>query len=286
MYGLAIGDALGAPIEMQKAGKFEPITGYRDPTGHKFNHGLTTGEWTDDTSMALALADAIAQGDTPKDHLDAYVAWYRKGKYSSTGVCAGMGGHTRRSLESYITTERLTAVQNETALGNGAIMRLAPVAIRYAEDSRLREIARRSSITTHNNEMHQSACEYMAVVLSGLMRGLSRVTVLDKDWEETAGLELHPEIRKIANGGFLTEEPTGIGHVVETLRSALWAFATTNSFKECVLDAVNLGNDADTTGAVAGQFAGAYYGYNAIPEELIDGLAKKEMIDEYLNKIL
>ena len=286
MYGLAVGDALGAPIEMKKPGTFEPISGYRSSKHHAFNHGLGPGEWTDDTSMALALADAISASPLQLKQIEAYADWYQNGKYGSNGRCVGIGSHTRRSIEGYLKTGSPVAKPNDEALGNGTIMRLAPIPIKFSDGVGLVEAAVASAETTHNNDMSKSACKYMAVVIAGLIRGLSKETVLDKNWIQTSVMELHPVIRGIADGDFLTVPPTGIGHVAETLRSALWAFMTTNTFEECVLKAINLGNDADTTGAVAGQFAGACYGYNAIPEKLIAGLAKKEMIDEYLNKIM
>jgi ADP-ribosyl-[dinitrogen reductase] hydrolase len=126
----------------------------------------------------------------------------------------------------------------------------------------------------------------MAVVLAGFLHGLPKWFVLDKNWEKTKNLELHEEIRAIADGNFLTEQAHGDFNVVSSLHSALWAFATGDSFEDIVLKAVNLGNDADTTAAIAGQFAGAFYGYNAIPERFIEGLAGKDMIEHYLDKIL
>jgi ADP-ribosyl-[dinitrogen reductase] hydrolase len=280
-YGLAIGDALGVPVEMKQAGTFPPVLGYRDAKSRR----SLAGEWSDDTSMALALADSLANGHCKKDQLDKYVDWYKNGKYTPDNKCFGMGGTTRKSLENYIATGELESPLVE-AMGNGSIMRLAPVAIRFATDPSLKLIAVESSATTHSSPTCRSACEYMAVILSGLLRGLSREQVLDPTWKETASLELVPEVREVANGSFLTDVVDGRGHVIESLKSALWAFYDTNSFEQAVLRAVNLGNDSDTTGAIAGQFAGAHYGYDSIPEYLIEGLARKEMIDEYLNKIL
>lgn len=280
-FGLAIGDALGTPVEKKIAGTFPIVTGYRDGKPRRSK----AGEWTDDTSMALALADSLANGHCMKDQLDKYVDWYKNGKYTTAGKCVGMGGTTRQSLEDYIKTGQLESSLIETR-GNGSIMRLAPVVIKYAYDENLVNIASKSSATTHNSPVCKSACEYMAVVLAGVLHGLPKWFVLDKDWEKTKKLELHEEIRAIADGNFITEQATGDFNVVSSLHSALWAFATGDSFEDIVLKAVNLGNDADTTAAIAGQFAGAFYGYNAIPERFIEGLAGKEMIEEYLDKIL
>jgi len=285
-YGVPVGDALGTPIEKKKAGTFVPITDYRDGSPRNWNQqGSKAGEWTDDTSMCLALADSLGNGHSQKDQLDKYVDWYKNGKYTPTGKCYGMGRTTRQALDDFIKTGQLESGLVETR-GNGSIMRIAPVAIKYAFDKDLRRIAIESSVTTHNNPVCKAACEYMAVVLGGLIRGLPANVVLDPTWEETARLDLVPEIRSVADGGFLTETVDGEFNVRSSLISGLWAFATSYSFEEAVLKAVNLGNDADTTGAIAGQFAGAYYGFDAIPQRFIDSLAKKDLIEQYLNRIL
>ena len=285
-YGLAIGDALGSPVEKKKVGKFIPVTEYRDGLPRNWNkQGSKAGEWTDDTSMCLALADSLGNGHSQKDQLDKYVEWYINGKYTPTGKCFGIRRTTRQSLDNYIKTGQLESDLIETN-GNGSIMRIAPVAIKYAFDSNIGKIAIETSVTTHNNTVCKAACEYMAVVLSGLIRGLPLNVVLDPAWEETSKLNLVPEIRSIADGGFLTEVVDGDFNVRSSLVSGLWALATSSSFEETVLKAVNLGNDADTTGAIAGQFAGAYYGYKAIPERFIEGLAGKDIIEKYLERII
>jgi len=285
-YGLAIGDALGTPIEKKKAGTFPIVTGYRNGKPRNWGQpGSKAGEWTDDTSMALALADSLSNGHSRKDQLDKYVDWYNNGKYTTVGKCFGIGGTTRQAIKDYIQTGQLESSLVDTR-GNGSIMRLAPVCIKYFDDENIVNFANESSSTTHNSPVCKSACEYMAVVLAGLLNGLAKEIVLDKDWEKTRNLDLHEEIRAIANGNFLTEEAHGDFNVVSSLHSSLWAFATGDSFEDIVLKAVNLGNDADTTGAIAGQFAGAFYGYRSIPERFINGLSGKELIEEYLEKIL
>ncbi len=286
LYGLAIGDALGNPIEKKKPGEFSPITEYQKGKPRNWSKVASEpGEWTDDTSMALALADSLSNGHSQKDQLDKYVEWYKNGKYTTTGKCYGMGGTTRISLETYIHTGKTESDLIDTR-GNGSIMRLAPVCIKYLFEEDLTRIAKESSSTTHNSPVCISACEYMAVILAGILKGLPKDFVLDTNWEKTAKLDLHEEIREIANGSFLTKKAEGEFNVVSSLHSALWAFSTGDSFEETVLNAVNLGNDADTTGAIAGQFAGAYYGFDAIPEKFIKGLVGKEMIEQYLERLL
>src|SRR5687768_2223324 len=130
LLGLAVGDALGAAVEFSAPGSFPPVEGYRAGGPHR----LATGEWTDDTSMALALADSIAQGWDLDDQGRRYLAWWRQGKYSVNGRCFDIGTTTSAALASFERTRdaRQSGERGERASGNGSIMRLAPVAIRYA----------------------------------------------------------------------------------------------------------------------------------------------------------
>lgn len=277
MYGLAIGDALGAPVEFKFPGEFAPVTIYRSGGPHSLN----AGEWTDDTSMALALADSLARGWDTKDQLTRYLDWFQNGAYSVNGRCFDIGNTTRHALMEFERTGRLVAEADDASSGNGSIMRLAPVVIAYHREFSVMDMAGRSSETTHASKMCKSACEYLAGILNGLFYGQDLETALT--WE---GVEWSPHIRKVAEGSYKTGNVEGSGWVVKSLEAAIWACWSSTSFEEAVLKAVNLGDDADTTGAVAGQIAGAQYGYKAIPQHLIDGLARKDMIDKYLDPLL
>lgn len=287
--GLAIGDALGAAVEFQQPGTFEPVAGYRAGGPHRLN----AGEWTDDTSMALALADSLATvGWDLNDQADRYVAWYQEGAYSVNGRCFDIGGATRSGLMAYLQTgDAATAGgTHERSAGNGSIMRLAPVPIYFAGlyPDRAAELMRHgsdSSLPTHRVSQATSACAYMTLLLAALMAGESRSVVLDPDWPMLDVLvdtvEVHPEVQEITAGSFRREPPdiAGSGYVVRSLEAALWALARSDDFATAVLAAVNLGDDADTTGAVCGQLAGAYWGATGIPTEMLDGLAKRDMIE-------
>lgn len=296
LIGLAIGDALGAAVEFRSPGSFSPVTGYRDGGPHR----LAAGEWTDDTSMALALADSIAAGWDLNDQVDRYVLWWQTGKYSVTGRCFDIGITTRDALATYVKcADAFTSGDpSERASGNGSIMRLAPVPIRYAAlyPDRLEELSRlatESSLPTHASEQCIAACRYLAIVLAGLIHGEDREQVLSPGWEPLKRLNevmpLHPLIQEIALGSYRQKQPpeiVGSGWVVKSLEAALWAFHNANTFEEAVLKAVNLGDDADTTGAVCGQLAGAYWGESAIPSSLRAGLAHQEMLESALAGIL
>jgi ADP-ribosylglycohydrolase len=293
LIGLAVGDAMGAPVEFQRPGEFVEVTGFR---GGGF-HRLAPGQWTDDTSMALALADSIAEaGWDLNDQAARYVAWWRTGAYSVTGHAFDIGTTTRAALARFVETGD-AGTSGDTAAsasGNGSIMRLAPVAIAYAPllDDRLDMLVERAvqcSVPTHASPQCLSACAYFAAVLAGLLHGLPREDVLAPEWPVLQRLHelfpLHPEIAEVAAGSFRRRVPPAIrgsGYVVKSLEAALWAFHDAADFRQAVLRAVNLGNDADTTGAVCGQLAGAYWGEDRIPAQWREGLAGRELIEAAL----
>jgi ADP-ribosyl-[dinitrogen reductase] hydrolase len=297
LIGLATGDALGAAVEFSSPGSFAPVTGYRSGGPHRLN----PGEWTDDTSMALALADSMASvGWDLNDQASRYVEWWKNGKYSVNGRCFDIGITTRSALSRFLTSKNALASgdASERASGNGSIMRLAPVPIAHADlyPDKLDELSRladESSLPTHASEQCRSACRYLATVLAALVRGEDRRVVLSPNWKPLRILNdikpLHPLIREVAKGSFRHKQPPdieGSGWVVKSLEAALWAFHNAETFEEAVLRAVNLGDDADTTGAICGQLAGAFWGESNIPESLRSGLARIDMLENALTGIL
>jgi len=297
LLGMAIGDALGAAVEFKQPGTFEPVTGYRAGGPH----GLGPGEWTDDTSMALALADSIATtGWDLDDQARRYVDWWTKGEYSVNDRCFDIGMTVRSALAKFDQTKdaSTSASKSERASGNGSIMRLAPVPIRFLDHfpdqiEKLAALAAESSLPTHASPQCLSACRYMAIVLAGLMQGMDRDDVLSADWKPLQRLRasepLHHEIDAVAMGSFRELQPPAIkgsGYVVKSLEAALWAFHDAQDFRQAVLKAVNLGDDADTTGAVCGQLAGAYWGESRVPREWLDGLVRQDMIEQALIGLL
>ena len=301
LYGLAVGDALGAAVEFEPPGTFEPVTGYRQGTAHP----IGPGAWTDDTSMALALAASLADGWDLADQLRRYVQWSRDGAYSVIDRCFDIGGTTARSLRAFETTGSVTNSPGEFDSGNGSIMRLAPVAIRYlaAPDRELAEKASQSSQTTHASRLARGGCIVMAALLKGLMEGHDRAVVVQPAWvRERVGRQAAGDA--LADEGLLKDEefladddvieavfaedrgPVGSGFVLASLHAAVWAFRGAASFEEAVLAAVNLGDDSDTTGAVCGQLAGACWGLSGIPQPLIDGLQRREMLERALEPLL
>ncbi len=295
LLGLAIGDALGAAVEFQARGSFEPVTGYRGDGPHE----LAAGEWTDDTSMALAMADSLACfGMDLADQGRRYVRWWREGTYSVNGRCFDIGTATFAALERIEEGATVGGSTADNTSGNGSIMRLAPLAIYFSRlyPSRVADLAAyagQSSTTTHASEKCVSACRYLGVVLAALIEGVDRDEVLSPSWpalkELQATAPLHPDILAVAKGSYRTktaDEIQGSGYVVDSLEAALWSFTRATSFEEAVLTAVNLGDDTDTTGAVCGQLAGAFFGANNIPPTWLAGLAKRDWIEVAVEHLL
>ncbi len=287
LLGLAVGDAVGTAVEFRPPGTFPPVT---DMTGGG-PFGLEPGQWTDDTSMALCLAESLLEtgGFDPADQMRRYVRWWREGHLSSTGQCFDIGNTVRAALARFEETrEPFSGSTDPRSAGNGSLMRLAPVAMRFADDpARAVRLCGESSCTTHGARTCVDACRYFGGLLVGALGGVGKETLLSRRYAPVEGLweaePLCPEIDAIAAGSFRVKDPPeirGTGYVVASLEAALWAFHRSGNFREGCLLAVNLGNDADTTAAVYGQIAGAYYGASGIPDEWLERLAMADLIRE------
>ncbi|KIL37216.1 ADP-ribosylglycohydrolase [Cohnella kolymensis] len=286
LVGLAVGDALGTTVEFSTPGNFKPVT--EMVGGGVF--GLQAGEWTDDTSLALCLAESLIESDgfDPVHQMTLYTRWFREGYLSSTGHCFDIGGATKVALIRFGKTgEPYSGSTNPHSAGNGSIMRLSPVPMFYAADPQQAiAFAALSSKTTHASEECVDACRLMAgYILAGLY-GWPKERMLDPsafdDWFDTGSLA--PKISAILAGSYKHKEPPiikGSGYVVESLEAALWAFYKTNDFENGALTAVNLGDDADTTGAVYGQIAGAVYGLESVPVRWREKLAMGGLIEQF-----
>ncbi|MBN1286462.1 MAG: ADP-ribosylglycohydrolase family protein [Anaerolineae bacterium] len=292
LLGMAAGDALGTTLEFTRPGAFTPIT---DMVGGGPFH-LAAGQWTDDTSMGLCLAESLIErrGFDPVDQLRRYVRWWRAGHLSSTGECFDIGNTTRQALHSFEMTPRpYPGPTHPQSAGNGSIMRLAPAPLFYANDPR-EAIARagESSRTTHGAPAAVDACRYFGALLVGAVQGVDKATLLAPRYSPAPGVweagPLCPEIDAVAAGSFKEKEPpdiVGSGYVVQSLEAALWAFYRSASFEEGCLLAANLGHDADTTAAVYGQLAGAYYGEAGIPARWREKLALRAVIESFADRL-
>ena len=287
ILGLAVGDAVGTTLEFRTPGTFEPIT---DMVG-KGPFDLRKGEWTDDTSMALCLAQSLIDknGFDPNDQMEAYIRWWRQGYMSHTGTCFDIGMTVQDALSRYENShEPFSGSDDPLSAGNGSIMRLAPVPLFFSKHPKLAlKYSAESSLTTHGAVEAVDACRYMGSLIVGAVTGVGKKELLSEGYsvvgDNWKNQPLAPAINEIAQGSFKHRNPPeikGTGYVVKSLEAALWAFYNSNNFREGCLLAVNLGDDADTTGAVYGQIAGAFYGYQDIPEDWRTNIA---MLSEILN---
>ena len=266
LLGLAVGDALGTTLEFRRPGTFAPITDMVG--GGPFD--LRPGEWTDDTSMALCLAESLLEcrGFDPVDQLRRYVRWWREGHLSSNGRCFDIGTTVRDALHRFERTGAPGCGSTDpNTAGNGSLMRLAPVPIYYRRDrAKAVEMSGESSRTTHGAPQAVGACRAYGELIVDALNGRSKEELQE-------GLPTW------------SVPPRGTGYVVESMAAALWAFSTTSSFRDGALAAVNLGDDADTTGAIYGQLAGAFYGESAIPGPWLEKLARRDLLDSFADRL-
>jgi len=294
LVGLACGDALGAPFEFQYRGSFiPPIAMIAGGT-----HRLAAGQWTDDTSLALCLSKSLIDknGFDPIDQLRKYYKWFVMGYLSSTGTCFDIGITTRSALEifrdSHFTQEYCGPSDPLTA-SNGSLMRLGAVPLFYMRNPlEAIEKSGESSRTTHQAPASVDACRYMGALIVGALNGVSKDVLLSSRYSPIPGYweehPLHPDIDDVASGSFKMKDPhliEGSGHASKSLEAALWAFHRSTSFGEGCTLAVGLGDDADTTGAVYGQLAGAFYGIQGIPQEWRDMLFWREQIITFAQQL-
>jgi ADP-ribosyl-[dinitrogen reductase] hydrolase len=285
LLGLAAGDAVGTAVEFRPRGNFEPLTGMIG--GGPFN--LLPGQWTDDTSMALCLGTSLVEcnGFDARDQIERYCRWAETGYSSSTGTCFDIGNTISAALWRYRQTgDPFAGSTHPRSAGNGCIMRLAPVPMYYFPDLETAErYAAQSSRTTHGTEECLDACRLLARVICRALGGEPKEAVLFRNRESFEGAE---KIATIVRGDYRDKteaEIRGSGYVVESLEAALWCFLHTDSFEDAILAAANLGDDADTTAAVCGQVAGAYYGAAGIPEAWLGRLALRDEITELADRL-
>jgi len=288
LLGLAIGDALGSTVELKTPGSFSPIT---DMIGGGV-YELKPGQWTDDTSMALCLAESLIEkrGFDPVDQLTRYCQWYRTGYLTSTGKCVGIGMVVREALEKFERCGKpYCGSSDEYSAGSGSVIRCAPVPLFYANiPQQAIDKSGESSRTTHGVKVAIDACRYFSALIVGAINEVDKETLLSKRYSPALGYwEKHPLAMKIdamACGSFKNKQPptiSGTGYVVNALEAALWAFYLSDSFEKGLLLAVNLGNKASSTGALYGQLAGAFYGEKAIPTRWVERLSKRYLIKTY-----
>lgn len=284
LLGLAVGDAIGTTVEFRPRGSFKPVT---DMTGGGVFR-LKPGEWTDDTSMALCLAESLTScgGFNPTNQMETYVAWWKHGHNSSNGRCFDIGGTTRTSLARFVATNEVYCEPDEHTSGNGALMRLAPIPMYYLNSAEATWLyAGESTRTTHGSKEAIECSQLFAMMLRTALLGFSKASVLNS----TPIVPVSPKVAAIAAGSYKRKKAAkikGSGYCVHSLEAALWCFHNTDNFNDAVLMAANLGDDADTTAAITGQIAGAFYGVKAIKAKWRNKVVMKNDIVDMAGALL
>ena len=256
--GLAIGDTIGGQVEFKARGSFPLVTDMIG--GGVFN--LRPGQITDDTEMALAIARSLTVNGkfVPTDIMDRFLAWSK--------TTFDIGNTIKSSLQAYEINKNPFQGRNNVALsGNGSIMRLYPTVLwtLNQNDKEAFELVWDVSRLTHASVIVRESTDTMLSLIRKIFAGQSKDEILK-------------------NISF-SDEPESSGFVRHTLQAALWGFATTNSFEEGLLKVVNLGDDADTVGAVYGQIAGSYYGRSGLPDKWVEKIECREEIEDLVSKL-
>ena len=265
VYGAAVGDALGVPFEFLTRDSFACTDMVGDGT-----HGMPKGTFSDDTSMLIALCDSIREnkGRLVEDDMRAkYRAWLYDGAYTPDGTVFDVGNATAIALDQGF------GCTSERSNGNGSLMRIAPLALTNATDDEIRM----ASAITHAHAISTESCVYFVHILRDVLQGAPLEDAVAKN---LPAMDVFANLPAIMSGS--RDSVASSGYVIHTLGAALWCAYHTTNYKDCVLAAVNLGSDTDTTACVAGALAGALYGYEAIPAAWLEVLRGKAVIERCL----
>lgn len=291
IYGLVVGDALGVPVEFEKRDTYS-IT---DMVGYG-TYNQPPGIWSDDTSLTLALMEHLGEKSDLSILMDKFVS-YRDGYLTPFGYCFDIGIATNEAIERYLSgiSPEVCGGKDERSNGNGALMRISPLVFLLLKNFNLInqvKVIKKYTTLTHGHPRSIVASIIYLFLLKDMLFYDSLPEVLDsvqikleeifsqnsEYWEE---YENH--FKEIFDEEFYhksREEIKSTGYVVDTLKACLWCVGTTNSFKDAVLKAVNLGEDTDTIAAITGTLAGAKYSFESIPKEWIEKLVNKALIEE------
>lgn len=302
IWGVIVGDALGCPVQFETCEQIAhaPVTGM---IGYRtFN--MPVGTWTDDSALTLALLESIERTDTIDlyDIMNNFVCWLESGLFTPYGFAFDIGRGTMNAIKKYEKIHNVWMCGGNTASdnGNGSIMRIMP-AVLYCIDRKLTrdqsiDIVHNVSALTHAHDRAKIACGlyyFMVLILTTNIPGTlcERLQyALDlgfQDYEQNgytkADLSYFDRLRNLKKFREIpAEQIRTTGYVVDTIEAAVWGLITTDSFEEALLKIVNMGGDADSIAAVAGGLAGLYYGYDAIPNDWLEVIQRRDWIDQMI----
>jgi ADP-ribosylglycohydrolase len=288
LFGLAVGDALAAATQFKKPGTFAPVGDLLG--GGPFD--MPRGAWTDDTSMALCLAESLVEAEQfdPRDQVERYGRWQQEGYLSATGQCVGITASTAKALAKAKWRRQVFSGSHDPRhLDPEVLSRVAPaVMFFFANPAEAVDRAGDAARTTCQSPAAVGACRLFGAVLHGALAGKPKSAVLSSPSELCDPATLHASVAGLAGriGELAESAAPRAGSVVEVLQAALWAFRTTDNFRDGALRAANLGANSDVAAAVYGQLAGAYFGLGAIPGTWRNSLMGKDVIAGLADRLL
>lgn len=285
LIGLAVGDALAAATQFRKAGTFTPVGDLLG--GGPFD--LPRGGWSDDTSMALCLAESLLEANSfdPRDQVERYRRWQQQGHLSATGQCLGITAGTAKALaQAQWRRQLFSGSHDPNQLDPEVLSRVAPAVMFYFSNPvDAVTFASEQSRTTCQAPGALEACKLLAAWLIGALGGRPKSALLAPPVELLDVGGLRSGAAALAASAGTTPEPRA-GNVLQALDAAVWAFQSTDNFRDGALKAVNLGGNSDVVAAVYGQLAGAHYGIGAIPATWRTSLLGREMIEAFADRLL
>lgn len=295
VIGAAIGDALGVPVEFCSREKLKnkPVT---DMTGFG-TYNMPLGSWSDDTSMCLATLDAFTTGEVYFEKImDNFIKWYKLNKFTPANYTFDVGGTTLVALEKYIKEKNVfSGLNDEHSNGNGSLMRIYPFVLfanikGYSFFDAIDLIIKGSKLT-HAHEASIVGCLIYYFILDHLINEKSKDAIKLGLKKAKSYLKQYKELyryNRLFSSDFINlkeEEIKSSGYIVDTLEASIWCVLNSNNYEECVLKAVNLGLDTDTTGSIAGSLAGILYGYDTINNKWKEKLIKRDYIEKLCDDV-
>jgi len=298
LFGLAIADALGVPVEFKSRAtiRLNPVT---DMIGYG-TYNLPPGTFSDDSSLTFCLAEALTHEFSVDTIAEKFIAWYRKQYWTADGHVFDVGIATREAihrLENGCPPELAGGIE-ETDNGNGSLMRIMPLLF-YIRDMDIEErfdLVKKVSSITHGHVRSVIACFYYLEFARGILQGIDPLLVyrnlqttipdfLNSQSINQTEIRVYDRLLNINIQELSEDQIFSSGYVLHTLEAAIWCLLTTRSYKEAVLKAINLGEDTDTTGAVTGALAGLLYGYQQIPDQWLAVLKRKNDIEDLADRM-
>ena len=299
ILGLVVGDALGVPVEFKEREELK-----HNPVISMMEYGTydqPKGTWSDDSSMTLATLDSLKGGYNLSDIMDRFVLWITQAEYTPYKEIFDIGFGTRNAIIKYMLTGDLESCGGTTEYdnGNGSLMRILPICLYLYEQQKSTDITEDEAVEiihevsglTHNHIRSRIACGlyYFLVkaildaegsIIEKLQIGINEgMQYYENDVVYDGEIGRYSGLKDMSAFSCLPEEEIkSTGYVVDSLEAAVWCLLTTNTYKDCVLKAVNLGRDTDTVAAIAGGLAGLEYGYEKIPKDWVEVIARREWI--------